>query len=119
MTRSGIYVGDKEIIARYIGNKIVWAKRLNYQTIYTNVQNIYKNSDRTLTFQAVRKIHHKKIPRAVLNGKKVPATEITASDGFNVYMVFANEKKLKQFIQEIGGDSYSTQLYSVNVQLQV
>lgn len=42
-TREGIYVGDKDIVERYVGDKLVWSKWV-YVGYFQNLRNMFDSS---------------------------------------------------------------------------
>ena len=43
MVRKGIYVNGKEIVARYVGDKLVWRKAVDVQIAYMKAEHIQYN----------------------------------------------------------------------------
>ena len=85
MARAGIYVNGKEIVARYVGDKLVWKKGVDFQIANITATNIQYNQYSLLsivrgTFTTLRQAIFYNV-KLVINGDVFPylADEVTLS----------------------------------------
>ena len=76
-TREGIYVGGHEIVRRYVGDKIVWQKKIYNAILERYSVILVSQSDRlSLIFSVSQSIISENFPRHLSNGKiKLDDTE--------------------------------------------
>lgn len=76
MARAGIYVNGKEIVARYVGDKLVWKKGVDFQIANITATNIQYNQYSLLsivrgTFTTLRQAIFYNV-KLVINGNVFP-----------------------------------------------
>lgn len=85
MAREGIYVDGKQIIARYIGDKLVWRKAVDVQIAYMTAERIHYNDYSLLSIVNGRFVQLRQAifynVKIVINGDVFPylADEVTLS----------------------------------------
>ena len=85
MAREGIYVDGKQIIARYVGDKLVWRKAVDVQIAYMKAEHIQYNDYSLLSIVNGRFIQLRQAifynVKIVINGDVFPylADEVTLS----------------------------------------
>ena len=104
MARAGIYVNGKEIVARYVGDKSVWKKGVDFQIANITATNIQYNQYSLLsivrgTFTTLRQaiFHNVKL---VINGNVFPylAETVTLRPNNPIAQIkFANWSEFQEF----------------------
>lgn len=85
MARKGIYVNGKEIVARYVGDKLVWRKAVDVQIAYMKAEHIQYNDYSLLSIVNGRFVQLRQAifynVKIVINGDVFPylAYEVTLS----------------------------------------
>ena len=85
MVRKGIYVDGKQIIARYVGDKLVWRKAVDVQIAYMKAEHIQYNDYSLLSIVNGRFVQLRQAifynVKIVINGDVFPylADEVTLS----------------------------------------
>lgn len=85
MVRKGIYVDGKQIIARYVGDKLVWRKAVDVQIAYMKAEHIQYNDYSLLSVVNGRFVQLRQAifynVKIVINGDVFPylADEVTLS----------------------------------------
>lgn len=85
MVRKGIYVNGKEIVARYVGDKLVWRKAVDVQIAYMKAEHIQYNDYSLLSIVNGRFVQLRQAifynVKIVINGDVFPylADEVTLS----------------------------------------
>lgn len=85
MAREGIYVDGKQIIARYVGDKLVWRKAVDVQIAYMKAEHIQYNDYSLLSIVNGRFVQLRQAifynVKIVINGDVFPylADEVTLS----------------------------------------
>ena len=85
MAREGIYVDGKQIIARYVGDKLVWRKAVDVQIAYMTAERIHYNDYSLLSIVNGRFVQLRQAifynVKIVINGDVFPylADEVTLS----------------------------------------
>lgn len=85
MAREGIYVDGKQIIARYVGDKLVWRKAVDVQIAYMTAEHIHYNDYSLLSIVNGRFVQLRQAifynVKIVINGDVFPylADEVTLS----------------------------------------
>ena len=85
MVRKGIYVDGKEIVARYVGDKLVWRKAVDVQIAYMKAEHIQYNDYSLLSIVKGRFVQLRQAifynVKIVINGDVFPylADEVTLS----------------------------------------
>lgn len=85
MVRKGIYVNGKEIVARYVGDKLVWRKAVDVQIAYMKAEHIQYNDYSLLSIVNGRFVQLRQAifynVKIVINGDVFPylAYEVTLS----------------------------------------
>lgn len=122
MVRKGIYVNGKEIVARYVGDKLVWRKAVDVQIAYMKAEHIQYNDYSLLSIVNGRFVQLRQAifynVKIVINGDVFPylADEVTLSPNnpiarikFNKWSDFqefeirtrrSSEPIIKMFIKE-------------------
>ena len=122
MARKGIYVDGKQIIARYVGDKLVWRKAVDVQIAYMKAEHIQYNDYSLLSIVNGRFVQLRQAifynVKIVINGDVFPylADEVTLSPNnpiarikFNKWSDFqefeirtrrSSEQIIKMFIKE-------------------
>lgn len=94
MAREGIYVGGKEVIQRYVGNKLVWEKWKLFHTFRTNSKASFFN-DKKAAFLPFD-------PVTPLNGK------FNAGDRGRILVKYSNSRGNGSFIvKKVYGYGYT------------
>lgn len=104
MVRKGIYVNGKEIVARYVGGKLVWRKGVDTQIAYITADAIQYNEYSLLsivkgTFTKLRQATFYNV-KLVINGNVFPylADEVTLSPNNPIARIkFARWSDLQDF----------------------
>ena len=102
MARSGIYVNGKEIIARYVGDKLVWEKEvvIARTAVFDGYATLYKHES-FLRFSVPRRIAAGIYHTVYIKGVEAPTRTITVRDGFSVYIRFENTYQLNNFLRSL------------------
>lgn len=85
MAKEGIYVDGKQIIARYVGDKLVWRKAVDVQIAYMTAEHIHYNDYSLLSIVNGRFVQLRQAifynVKIVINGDVFPylADEVTLS----------------------------------------
>lgn len=104
MARAGIYVNGKEIVARYVGDKLVWKKGVDFQIANITATNIQYNQYSLLsivrgTFTTLRQAIFYNV-KLVINGNVFPylAETVTLRPNNPIAQIkFANWSEFQEF----------------------
>ncbi len=104
MARAGIYVNGKEIVARYVGDKLVWKKGVDFQIANITATNIQYNQYSLLsivrgTFTTLHQAIFYNV-KLVINGNVFPylAETVTLRPNNPIAQIkFANWSEFQEF----------------------
>ena len=104
MARAGIYVNGKEIVARYVGDKLVWKKGVDFQIANITATNIQYNQYSLLSivrgsFTTLRQAIFYNV-KLVINGNVFPylAETVTLRPNNPIAQIkFANWSEFQEF----------------------
>lgn len=98
MAREGIYVDGKQIIARYVGDKLVWRKAVDVQIAYMKAEHIQYNDYSLLSIVNGRFVQLRQAifynVKIVINGDVFPylADEVTLSPNNPIARIKFNKR---------------------------
>ena len=115
MARKGIYVNGKEIVARYVGDKLVWKKGVDFQIANISATNIQYNQYSLLcivmgTFTTLHQAIFYNV-KLVINGNVFPylAETVTLRPNNPIAQIkFANWSEFQEFEIVTRRSSYPT-----------
>lgn len=109
MARKGIYVGNKEVTQRYIGNKLVWVK---IKLLFSGSTSIYYYGNKQIILN--KDFPQKNIRTVEINGKEIPFSRIENIQG-KTYITFT--EPLEEFERKTGFNRYRSYYGSVPVKI--
>lgn len=110
MAREGIYLGDKEVIQRYVGTRLVWEQA---RLLFTGNYGLSKTYNQyQLNFTVPNKITASHLKKISINGKILANVTLTVRYSTTVLIDFANKTDFDNFWLNTLGQRVDSTFYS-------
>ena len=82
MAREGIYIGNKEVVERYIGNKLVWEK---LKLLFSGKEMIFYNSFSREVSILNQELSLENVKAIEINGQKISVSSVRKGANITVF----------------------------------